>query len=534
MKEFDYIVVGGGSSGCVVASRLSEGENYSVCLVEAGPKNNTWSVNIPMALHRLMTDPKRNWGFNTRPEPHLNLRRISQHRGRGLGGSSAINSMVYIRGHRHDYDTWSNLGNSGWSYDEVLPYFKKSEHYFDGENQYHGSGGPLHVNKLRWTSNATTTFLEAAQEQGYPITDDFNGYQQEGFNAYHVTQINGQRCSSAKAFIYPALSRSNLHVKTDTQVLKILFNESKRAAGIIVQSNGKTEVLKARKEIILSAGAINTPHLLMVSGVGPQEELAKHNIPLVHSLSGVGKNLQDHLDTSVSYWAKAGFGMALSLSFAPVFAKGLVDYFLRGKKGVLSSNIVEAGGFVSTSPDLPAPDLQFHFISGTTSGGHALRWGHSYLLGACVLRPESRGSITLKSADIKDSPNIDCNFLASEKDRQTQLAGLKIVNDIVTSKAFDKYRLKQRIPESPIETEEQLVEHIKASSSTVYHPVGTCKMGVRSDPMAVVSSENLAVFGLKGLRIADASIMPTLISGNTNAPCIMIGEKLSDMVKSTW
>lgn len=538
MQHFDYVIVGGGSAGCVLANRLSEDPKVSVCLLEAGPEESR-KGRIPLLLHALMGDPQRNWNRETVAQPLLHNRRIYQPSGRGLGGGSAINSMIYIRGFRRDYDGWAALGNSGWSYDDVLPYFKKSERHADGASEVHGADGELSVGRLRYVDNATRVFLAAAKECGYSLVDDFNAGAAEGFAPYQVTQINGERCSSARAFLAPARLRANLRVITHALVTRVVFDTSNQASGVEYLSGSQragatVQLAKAAREVILCAGAIGSAHLLLLSGIGPAKQLREFNVTPVCHLSGVGENLQDHIDAGMSFLASPGFGLGLSPQFAPRAIAGIWHYFAGGRRGVFASNVVEGGGFVRSDPALPEPDIQLHFLSGNASNnGRSLNFGHAFTLSACVLRPSSRGRIQLASGDPATAPAIDPQFLTGDGDLATLTFGVQSVKRLLCSKAFEPYRKMQQTPTFALDSEAAVVEHIKASAGTVYHPVGTCKMGPESDPMAVVSPQ-LCVHGVRGLRVADASIMPNIVSGNTNAPAIMIAEKASDMVKSTW
>lgn len=537
-NKFDYVIVGGGSAGCVLANRLSEDASVKVCLLEAGPGESR-KGRIPLMLHALMGDPQRNWDRYTVEQPTLNNRNIYQPCGRGLGGGSAINSMIYIRGFKPDYDGWAAQGNTGWGYDDVLPYFKKSENHQDGETGVHGVGGELSVSRLRHLEKPTRVLMDAARECGYPVVEDFNLGNVEGFAPYQVTQVNGERCSSARAFIEPAQERPNLTVITGTHATRVMFDDQdsddqRRASGVEYRHEGKTEVVEATREVILSAGAIGSAQLLLLSGIGPGDHLQQFDIAQVSDVPGVGENFQDHIDVGMSFHAKAGFGLGISPQFIPRAIKGVWQYFGGGRRGVFASNVVEGGGFIRSKPDAEAPDIQFHFLSGNASNnGRSLNYGHSFTLTACVLRPNSRGQLRLAAADPMVPPTIDPQFLTEEGDLDTLIHGVKAVKKLLTSEAFKPYRNGQRSPEMPLDSDEDIVAHIKANAGTVYHPVGTCKMGPDTDPMAVVTPE-LYVRGVKGLRVADASIMPNIVSGNTNAPSIMIGEKASDLVKASW
>lgn len=534
MTDFDYVIVGAGSAGCVLANRLSRDPSVSVCLLEAGGDHNKLSVQMPMSLHSLMGNRKLNWNYYTTPQSELNGRKVYQPRGKILGGSSSINAMVYIRGHRYDYDEWLRLGNTGWGYEDVLPYFMKSENQERGASEVHGVGGELSVGDLPSPDRATETFVSAAVECGYGETADFNDGTLEGAGIFQVTQRNGQRCSTAVAFLEPVASRKNLTITTGAHCRRILF-EGTRAVGVEYSKNGEVKRLLANKEVLLCAGAIGTPQILLLSGVGPKVDLEALSIPVLHDLQGVGKNLQDHVDIGISYLAKSGFGLGLSAAFAPRFLKGCFDYFLRRRRrGPLTSNIVEGGAFLKTDPDLNEVDIQLHFVSGNAShkeDRHSINYGHAISCAACVLRPESRGQLKLSPENPEGPPLIDTNYLGNERDLETLVKGARVAHAILNANAFSPYRKKISLPDREPKSDEDLIEHIRANAATAYHPVGTCKMGPSSDPNAVVSAD-LRVRGLQNLRVVDASIMPTIVSGNTNAPTIMIGEKASDLILS--
>lgn len=522
---FDYIIVGAGSAGCTLANRLSEDPKIKVCLIEAGPKDTSFLVHVPLGLIGMMHSKKMNWRYYTDPESELNNRQLFWPRGKTLGGSSASNAMCYIRGHAWDYDHWASLGNKGWKYNDVLPYFKKAQNQVRGEDAYHGIGGPLNVDDLRVKNPLSVAFVAAAKQAGHYYNSDFNGVSQEGVGYYQVTQINGQRCSSAVGYLRPSETRPNLVVITDALTTKILFN-GKQAVGVEYEKDGKRDVVNAKREVILSGGAINSPQLLMLSGIGDQTELEALGIDCRHHLPGVGKNLQDHLDTLVVTREKTFH----SVGFSPVAMlrslKGAVDYLLF-RKGNFTTNIAEAGGFAKTSADLSEPDVQFHF-SPCFLDNHGLNlWQtvrHGYSLHVCNLRPKSRGKLSLASTNPHDAVRINAGYLSHPDDIEVMLKGIKLSRRILAQKSFDAFRGEEVYPGKAIQSDDELRAFIRRKAESIYHPIGTCKMG--TDNMAVVDSE-LKVHGLVGLRVVDASIMPTLVGGNTNAPTIMIAEKAS-------
>lgn len=525
-NSFDYIVVGGGSAGSVVASRLSESGQNTVGLFEAGGKGDGVIVNTPMAAVAMLPTQLNNYAFETVPQSGLNGRKGYQPRGKCLGGSSAINAMIYTRGHPSDYDHWAKLGNSGWSYQDMLPYFIKSECNADLKDSLHGSSGPLQVSHLQSDHPYQAIFLTAAQQTGFPICQDFNGSSQEGLGIYQVTHINGERCSAARAYLFPYLGkRQNLHVQTNILVEKIVV-ESGRATGILYRQNGIQQFARANKEVILCAGAIQSPQLLMLSGIGPKEHLQELNIPLVVDLPGVGQNLQDHPDFIFGYEAKDSRLIGISAAGALNLAKEFIRY-IKNRRGTFASNFAEAGGFLKTDPSLAVPDIQLHFVVALVDD-HArkLRMGHGYSCHVCVLRPHSRGQIKLASPDPSTAPLIDPGFLSDERDMNTMVEGFKLTRKFLDAPVFQNIRSREVFTEN-INSDHDIRNLIRQRADTVYHPVGTCKMG--NDSMAVVDAQ-LRVKGLNGLRVVDASIMPTLIGGNTNAPVIAIAEKAVDLL----
>jgi choline dehydrogenase-like flavoprotein len=527
--EVDFVVVGGGSGGCAVASRLSEDPATSVALLEAGGKNDNWVVTTPGALILMISGKVNNWAFNTVPQKGLNGRIGYQPRGQGLGGSSAINAMVYIRGHKWDYDHWASLGNTGWGYRDVLPYFKRSENNTEYDGEYHGKGGPLNVTKLQTDNPVQEIYLQAARELQLPIRDDFNGAEQEGLGIYQVTQKNGERWSAARGYIHPFMDkRSNLRVVTKAHATRILF-EGKRAVGVEYTQDGATKQVRARREVILSSGAFQSPHLLLLSGVGDGASLQKHGIASVHHLSGVGQNLQDHPDFVFGFASDAPFFTGLSGPGLVRIFKAIGQY-RRERRGPMTSNVAETGGFLKTHPDLEVPDIQLHFCTAMVSDhGRKPRWGGGFSCHVCLLRPKSRGSVWLDSADPMKPPAIDPNFLGEEEDLETMVAGFKLTKRLLDAPAL-RVLQKADVFTNGVVTDDDIRNVLRNKVDTVYHPVGTCKMGV-NDPLAVVDPA-LKVHGMQGLRVVDASIMPTLIGGNTNAPTIMIGEKAADMIKA--
>ncbi|SDT05869.1 GMC family oxidoreductase [Bradyrhizobium canariense] len=526
---FDFVVVGGGSGGCAVASRLSEDPNTSVAMLEAGGKDDNWVVTTPGALVLMVAGKVNNWAFDTVPQAGLNGRIGYQPRGKGLGGSSAINAMVYIRGHRSDYDQWASLGNTGWSYADVLPYFRRSEDNADFGGEYHGKGGPLAVNKLRSDNPVQQTFLQAAREAQFRVRDDFNAEEQEGLGIYQVTQKNGERWSAARGYIHPHMAtRSNLRVETNALATRIMF-EGKRAVGVEYKQGNETRQIRARREVILSSGAFQTPQLLMLSGVGDSAALARHGIESRHHLPGVGQNLQDHPDFIFGYTSNNPNFTGVSFGgLARIFRA--IGQYRRERRGPMTSNFAECGGFLKTRPDLDAPDIQLHFgMAMVDDHGRKRHWGSGFSCHVCLLRPKSRGSVALKSADPMQPPLIDPNFLGEVDDLEAMVAGYKTTQRLMETPALRALQKKDMFT-AGIKTDDDIRAILRARVDTVYHPVGTCKMGA-NDTMAVVDPK-LKVCGMDGLRVVDASIMPTLIGGNTNAPTIMIGEKAADMIKA--
>lgn len=521
-QVFDYIVVGAGSAGCVVANRLS-GSGQSVCLIEAGPPDSSPFIHIPFGIVGLIREGRHNWGYYTEPQVHLGGRRLYWPRGKTLGGSSSINAMVYIRGNPADYDAWAAEGNAGWSWQELLPVFKALENNERGGNAWHGAGGELNVADVRDIHPLSQRFIEAGRQCGYPVNTDFNGDSQTGVGLYQVTQKDGLRFSSAKAFLRPVKGRENLVIRTNLQVSRLLVDNA-RVSGVEVMDARRTASrIEARKEVILCGGAINSPQLLMLSGIGPSDELDRHNIPVIHELPGVGKNLQDHLDITVMIRDKSGTAISLSPAAWPGM---LVDgfRFLFQRRGVLTSNASQAGGFLALEEDIPGmPGIQLHFIpSFLRDHGRELTPGYGCTIHACQLRPKSRGEIRLNSTDPLAAPHIQPNYLSHPDDVRAMVGAFRMARELFGAKAFAEISGGEDSPGSNVSSDAEIIADIRARAETIYHPAGTCRMG--NDGLAVVD-QDLRVRGIDGLRVADASIMPTLIGGNTNAPCMVIGEK---------
>ena len=536
--DYDYVIVGGGSAGCVLANRLTEDPNVNVCLLEAGGGGNSIFVRLPaLVVAMLPGKPIRmnNWVFETVPQPGLNGRKGYQPRGKALGGSSAINAMLYVRGQRQDYDEWANLGCEGWDWDSILPYFLKSENNERGADDAHGASGPLQVSDQKEPRPVTRDFIEAAKQLQIRERQDFNTGDNEGVGYYQVTQFhekskNGERCSAAAAYLFPVMDRPNLTVITQAHAKELTF-DGKRATGVVYKHKGKGRdiAVRANREVILSGGALKTPQLLQLSGVGDPADLAKHGIKVRHPLPGVGKNLQDHMDFTLAYKSRDTDNFGIGLVGGAKLARHINRWRKTGVS-MAATCFAEGAAFLRTSPDLDRPDVQLHFtIALVDDHSRKLHYGYGFSCHVCKLRPESRGSVTLNSADPFAPPAIDPAFLADRRDLETMIKGARMTRDILEAPALAKYRHKEMFGTETARTDADWEQHIRARGDTIYHPVGTCKMGV--DDMAVVDPQ-LRVRGLEGLRVVDASIMPNLISGNTNAPTMMIAEKAADMIKS--
>ena len=518
---YDYIIVGAGSAGCVLANRLTEDPAVKVLLLEAGGPDDKMEIHIPVTFGQLFKSGV-DWAYMTEPQAALEQRSLYWPRGKVLGGSSSLNAMIYIRGHGAVYDSWEEAGNEGWEYTDLLPYFKRAEHQERGESEHHAVGGPLNVADLRDPNPLSTAFVEACAEIGLPRNDDFNGAEQSGFGYYQVTQKAAQRWSAAAAYLRPALERPNLTVQTQAQAERVLFDGT-RAVGVAYLHEGASHEARASREVLLCGGSINSPQLLLLSGVGPADQLQELGLASVVDLPGVGQNLQDHLAIFVAYHCNEPVSLANAAT-----AEALESYQTAGK-GPLSSNVGEAGGFMTINPASPSPDLQFHFAPGwfiehgfVNPGGHGLTFGPTMVL------PASRGNVSLRSTNPLEPPHIQPNYLSESADMEILVEGVKLARQMAKAPAFARYVGEEFAPGPQVQSDDEIRAFIRSNVETLYHPVGTCKMG--NDSMAVVNAQ-LQVHGTQGLRVVDASIMPEIVNGNTNAPTIMIAVKAADMIK---
>jgi choline dehydrogenase len=524
--EFDYVIIGAGSAGCALANRLSANGKHSVLLLEAGPKDSNIWIHVPIGYAKLFKEKTVNWMYQTEPEPGLCGRQVFQPRGKVLGGSSSINGLLYVRGQHEDYDRWRQRGNVGWGYDDVLPYFKKAENQQRGADDYHGAGGPLSVLDWRHEDPLSEAFVKAAVETGIPFNADFNGKTQEGAGFFQTTTQRGRRASSAYSYLRPAMARGNLHVETSALAQRILF-EGRRAKAVEYRQNGKARTARARKEVLVVSGAYNSPQLLQLSGVGPADLLKTHGIEVVLDAQGVGNDLQDHMQVRIVTRCAQKVTLNDTVNHPVKRAMAGVRYAL-SRSGPLTIAAGTSGAFFKTNPRLASPDIQIHFIPFSTDKmGEKLHPFSGFTASVCQLRPESRGSLKIRSADPAAPPEIRINYLATETDRAAFIDGMRILRKILAAPALKAYCHEEVYPGEKVESDEDLLDFCRKTGSTVYHPTSTCRMG--SDPLAVVD-QRLRVRGIEGLRVVDASVMPDLMSGNTNAPTIMIAEKASDMI----
>ena len=528
-QAFDYIVVGAGSAGCVLAARLSEDPAARVLLLEAGPPDRSIWIHLPIGYGKTMWSPRYNWCFHTDPDPNMNGRRIYWPRGKTLGGSSAINGLIYIRGQHQDYDHWARLGNAGWSHDEVLPYFIRSEANQRGANRWHGDSGPLKVSDIGARHELIEAFIDGAQEIGVARNDDFNGAQQEGAGYYQLTTSKGLRCSTATAYLRPARARPNLTVLCNARALRVLLRGG-RARGIEYLHEGERRTALADSEVLLSAGAIQSPQLLQLSGIGPAALLRQHDIEVVHDAPGVGENLQDHLQIRLSYECAKPVTTNDQLNSWVGQATIGLQWLLR-RQGPLAVGINQGGCFMRALSQSTTPDIQFHVatLSADMAGGKVHPWS-GFTLSICQLRPESRGRIRITSTDPLAVPSMQPNYLATSADRATAIAGIKAAREIAGTSAMSPYIRREIKPGPQVRDDEGLLQFARDNGATIFHPSGTCMMGPPHDPLAVLD-ERLRVRGVMGLRVVDCSAMPTLVSGNTNAPVIMMAEKAVDMIR---
>jgi len=526
--HYDFIVIGAGSAGCALAHRLSTDPRNKVLLLEAGGRDRNIWIHIPVGYYKTIFNPKLGWGYETEPEPHLDGRRVPWPRGKVLGGSSSINGLVYIRGQKEDFDHWRQLGNPGWSYADVLPYFKRAEDQERGADDFHGTGGPLGVCDTKEKHALIEAYIAAGRELGIPFNPDFNGPSQEGGGYFQLTNRKGLRCSAARAYLKPAKRRPNLEIRTGALVRRITF-EGRRATGVVFEQDGRERTAHAAREVIVAAGAINSPQILQLSGIGPAEHLRAHGIDVVHDLPGVGANLQDHFQVRSIY--RCTRPITLNDRVKSPLQRVLMGLeWALWRTGPLTIGAGQGCIFARTRPELATPDVQFHLILfSADKPGAPLHDFPGFTASVCQLRPESRGSVMIRSPDPGAKPAIVANYLATETDRRTIVDGLWLARRLSETQALRPLIAGELEPGRDAQSDEAMLAHARARGGTIFHPTSTCSMGPASNPAAVVDAE-LRVHGLEGLRVADASIMPTVVSGNTNAACIMIGEKCADLV----
>lgn len=523
---YDYVIVGAGSAGCVLAGRLSEQPDLRVLLIEAGGKDSNPWIHIPIGYYRNISNPRLNWGLKTEPEPGVNQRAMSWPRGKVIGGSSSINGLVYIRGQSSDFDGWAALGNTGWGWDDVLPFFKKSENQQRGASEFHGTGGPLSVSDINAPNPLFEAYLSASNQLGIPYNADFNGDRQEGVGYYQLTTRNGRRCSAAVAYLRPASRRSNLSIRTDASVSRILFDQQ-RAVGVELSVGGQRLEIKARREVILSAGAINTPKLLQLSGIGPAPLLRRLGVEVVRDAPAVGANLQDHFQVRLVYECVRGITWNTQTRSLWWCLNALRQYFISGK-GPMTIGAAQLGLFTRALACSATADVQFHFFPFSADApGQSLHSFAGFTISVCQLRPLSRGTVQIASNDPGAPPVLRPNYLAEAKDVEAILAGLKLARSLSASPRVSEFIRREIRPGADVNSDDDLLAYCRQTGGTIFHPCGTCRMGTDSD--AVVGPD-LRVHGIEGLRVADASIMPSIVSGNTNAAVIMIGEKAADII----